>query len=149
MQFYCIPFYSLNLEQLYDIMRLRQQVFVVEQDCPYLDADGIDQDSLHVMGYQNEELVAYTRLVPKGISYDNYASIGRVITTQAIRGKGIGKELMEVSIQQLFQHFGKQTIKISAQSYLLRFYEDLGFHSTGKEYLEDNIPHTAMLYHHD
>ena len=145
MQFNCIPFPELSLEQLYAIMRLRQEVFVVEQNCPYLDADGLDQKSLHLMRYQNKDLVAYTRLVPKGISYEKYASIGRVITTQAVRGKGFGKALMMASIQQLHLHFGVQPIKISAQSHLLRFYQECGFQSTGEEYLEDGIPHTAML----
>ncbi|MFT4664654.1 MAG: ElaA protein [Polaribacter sp.] len=145
MQFLCLPFYELNLDQLYDILRLRQAVFVVEQDCPYLDTDGNDQKSLHLMGFYEGELVAYTRLVPKGISYEKYASIGRVITSDKIRGKGFGKLLMSTSVNKLFEFWGQQAIKISAQSHLIPFYKTIGFGPTGEEYLEDGIPHAAMI----
>lgn len=145
MQFNCIPFQELNLDQLYAIMQLRQEVFVVEQNCPYLDADGLDQGSLHLMGYKHNVLVAYARLVPKGLTYEKYASFGRVITAQSVRGKGLGKELVMAAIQHLHLNFGIQTIKISAQSHLINFYHGCGFLATGEEYLEDGIPHTAML----
>ena len=126
-------------------MVLRQEVFVVEQDCPYLDADGKDQMAHHLMGYLDNQLVAYTRLVPKGISYEKYISIGRVITAQSVRRGGYGKELMKRSIQQIRILYGQQAIKISAQCYLLKFYKGLGFEPVGEEYLEDNIPHIAMI----
>ena len=138
-------FQELSLEELYAIMALRQAVFVVEQDCPYLDADGKDQASWHLMGYENEELVAYTRLVPVGVSYEKYPSIGRVITAEKVRGRKIGVELMEKSIQQCEELFGKIPIKIGAQCYLLKFYNSLGFESVGESYLEDGIPHVSMV----
>lgn len=141
----CKKFEELSLEELYAIMVLRQEVFVVEQDCPYLDADGKDQDSWHLLGYEDKELVAYTRLVPLGISYEKYPSIGRVITAQKVRGRGIGVELMEKSIQRCEDLFGKMPIKIGAQVYLLKFYNSLGFESVGDSYLEDGIPHISMI----
>lgn len=145
-EFICLPFSKLSLEQLYDIMVLRQEVFVVEQDCPYLDADGKDQLSWHLMGYDEQrQLVAYTRLVPKGISYENYVSIGRVANAETVRGKGVGKQLMKESIVWSQKLFPRESIKISAQSYLLKFYTELGFQAVGEEYMEDNIPHTAMI----
>ncbi len=142
----CCPFDKLSLQQLYDIMVLRQEVFVVEQDCPYLDADGKDQASWHLMAYQGDDLVAYTRIVPQGVSYEHYVSIGRVVNSEKVRGQGIGQELMQRSIQECHSLFGEQKIKISAQVYLLRFYTNLGFQAVGEEYLEDGIPHTAMIY---
>jgi len=145
LKYICPSFNELSLQQLYDIMVLRQEVFVVEQDCPYLDADGKDQMSHHLMGYLDGELVAYTRLVPKGISYDKYISIGRVITSQSVRRDGYGKDLMERSIKQIRTLFGQKDIKISAQCYLLKFYKGLGFEPVGEEYLEDDIPHIAMI----
>ncbi len=145
MQFLCLPFYKLNLDQLYAILKLRQEVFIVEQDCPYLDSDDKDQDSLHLMGFYEDELAAYTRLVPKGLSYEKYASIGRVITSDKIRGKGLGKLLMNTSVDKLFEFWGQQAIKISAQSHLIPFYKTIGFDPTGEEYLEDGIPHAAMI----
>ena len=138
-------FQELSLEELYAIMALRQAVFIVEQDCPYQDADGKDQASWHLMGYENEELVAYTRLVPVGVSYEKYPSIGRVITAEKVRGTKIGVELMEKSIQQCEELFGKIPIKIGAQCYLLKFYNSLGFESVGESYLEDGIPHVSMV----
>ncbi|MFK7808155.1 MAG: GNAT family N-acetyltransferase [Saprospiraceae bacterium] len=145
MEFICLPFYELSLDQLYALLRLRQEVFIVEQNCPYLDTDGKDQSSLHLLGFYENELVAYTRIVPKGISYEKYASIGRVITSDKVRGKGFGKLLMNTSVEKLHQHWGKQSIKISAQSHLVPYYNSVGFESTGEEYLEDDIPHTAMV----
>lgn len=144
-QFSCKRFSEFSLEELYEVMALRQEVFVVEQDCPYLDADGKDQICWHVMGYENEKLVAYTRLAPKGVFYEKYPAIGRVITAQSIRGRGLGVKLMEETIAQCDALFGKETIKISAQCYLLKFYNSLGFESVGEEYLEDGIPHISMI----
>ncbi len=126
-------------------MVLRQEVFVVEQDCPYLDADGKDQMGHHLMGYDSSGLVAYTRLLPKGISYEKYLSIGRVITAQRVRRHGVGIELMERSIQNIQNVYGENAIKLSAQTYLLRFYKSFGFEPIGEEYMEDGIPHIAMI----
>lgn len=127
-------------------MALRQEVFVVEQNCPYLDADGKDPDSWHLMGRDaSGKLVCYTRLLPEGLSYPEYISIGRVVSSPAARGTGAGKTLMRRSIDLCRQLFGNQPIKIGAQSYLLQFYEGFGFRSTGEEYLEDGIPHTKMI----
>lgn len=127
-------------------MALRQEVFVVEQNCPYLDADGKDLSAWHLMGFDSgNNLVAYTRLLPEGVSYEGYTSIGRVVSSPAVRGAGAGREVMQRSIGMCRHLFGPLPIKIGAQTYLLRFYESLGFHSTGEEYLEDGIPHTKMI----
>ncbi len=141
----CKSFSELTLEELYQIMVLRQEVFVVEQNCPYLDADGKDQIGRHLMGYQNNQLVAYTRLLPAGASYPAYSSISRVVTAAAARGKGMGRELMVNSINWTKQLFPEHPIKISAQCYLIKFYESLDFQVLGESYLEDDIPHIAMV----
>lgn len=146
-QFHCLFFDELTLTQLYDAMALRQSVFVVEQNCPYLDADGKDVSSWHVLGYDDNSgrLVAYTRLLPKGLTYVDYASIGRVLTAPSVRGQGTGRRLMLESLRQAKRLFGEVPIKISAQSYLIQFYRELGFVPVGEEYLEDGIPHMGML----
>jgi len=146
MNILCSPFSNLSLDQLYAIMVLRQEVFVVEQDCPYLDADGKDQVAHHLMMWENDSLVAYTRLLPAGTSYEKYASIGRVVNSDKVRGRGIGKQLMEASIDACKRLFPDEKIKISAQVYLEKFYTDLGFVETGDRYDEDGIPHMAMVY---
>lgn len=139
------PFEQLSIQELYAIGYLRQEVFVVEQNCPYQDFDNLDQSCWHVM-LKNDtgKLLAYTRLVPKGIVYERDVAIGRVVTSPTARGKGLGRKLMLDSIAYCEQLWGKETIRISAQDYLLNFYEGLGFVDTGKKYLEDNIPHTEM-----
>lgn len=127
-------------------MTLRQEVFVVEQNCPYLDADGKDQKSWHLLGWDEQgRLAAYARILPPGVSYPKYPSIGRVVTAPHSRGKGYGRELMQEASEALYRLFGRCPIKLSAQTYLLQFYESLGFRSTGEAYLEDDIPHTAMV----
>jgi ElaA protein len=138
------PFNTLTAQDLYAILQLRAQVFVVEQNCPYLDLDGKDAAS-HVMCMQGTQLVAYTRILPIGIAYPNYASIGRVVNASSQRGTGLGKKLMEHTINQLYTLYGKQPIKIGAQFYLKSFYESFGFNTTGEVYDEDGIPHIAML----
>ncbi len=146
LRFSCVPFTQLTVLELYEIMALRQEVFVVEQDCPYLDADGKDQDSWHLMG-RNEggKLLCYTRLLPEGLSYEGYVSIGRVVSSPDARGAGAGKLLMQRSIEMCRCLFGNLPVKIGAQSYLLKFYEGFGFQPVGAEYLEDGIPHTKMI----
>lgn len=146
LHFSCVPFEQLTVRELYDIMALRQEVFVVEQNCPYLDADGKDLHAWHLMGRDPDlRLLAYTRLLPVGVSYEGYCSIGRVVSSPAARGTGGGRAVMQRSIELCRHLFGPAPIKIGAQTYLLRFYESLGFRSTSEEYLEDGIPHTKMI----
>ncbi len=145
---YCIHFNDLTNTQLYALLQLRAEVFVVEQNCPYNDCDGKDHVSWHVLGYDSVgELVAVSRIVPKGVAYPNEPSIGRVLAAQKVRKTGMGKWLMEKSRQYCEGIFGRTDIRIGAQSYLLHFYGNLGYVSTGKNYLEDGIPHTEMVYH--
>lgn len=145
-KFICKHFDQLTTTELYTIMQLRIEVFSVEQNCPYQDADGKDPHCWHLMIYDDKNtLIAYSRLVPKGISYDNYASIGRVVNAKSVRGQGIGKLLMNKNIEQAKQLFGDTPLKISAQAYLRKFYTELGFTATGEEYIEDHIPHIGMV----
>lgn len=137
-------FDELTTAELYSILQLRNEVFVVEQNCPYQDADNKDQKSLHFMGWHENALVAYTRIIPQGISYTE-ASIGRVVTSPGYRGAGAGKELMRRSIEHTYNSFSCSQIKIGAQIYLRSFYEGLGFVQCSEQYLEDNIPHIEML----
>ena len=136
-------FQELNLPDLYEILALRQRVFVVEQDCPYLDADGLDDCCLHLIGTDCHRLVAYARILPAGSAH-MHPCIGRVVTASEVRGTGAGKELMHFAIASVLKQYGPCIIHISAQSYLERFYRGLGFIPTGHEYLEDGIPHMAM-----
>jgi ElaA protein len=135
---------ELTVPELYALLQLRNEVFVVEQNCPYQDADNKDQKSFHFMGWDNSTLVAYTRIIPQGISYTE-ASIGRVVTNPRYRGTGAGKQLMQLSISNTLQLFNCTQIKIGAQLYLKKFYENLGFVQCSDTYLEDNIPHIEML----
>jgi ElaA protein len=149
LRFSCLPFDALTLRELYEVMVLRQEVFIVEQNCPYLDADGKDLYSWHLLARDaSNQLVAYTRLLPLGVSYPEYVSIGRVVSAPAARRTGAGREVMQRSIEMCRHLFGSESIKIGAQTYLLRFYESFGFRSTGEEYLEDGIPHTKMVLGH-
>lgn len=137
-------FSDLSTKELYECMVLRQAVFVIEQSCLYLDADGKDSNAYHLMGYQENEMVAYARILNPGVSYSE-VSIGRVVTSTTIRKTGVGIELMEKALDHIKTTFGEVDVRLSAQSYLLDFYQKFGFRSTGKEYLEDDIPHTEML----
>lgn len=138
------PFQDLTVFQLYALLRLRSEVFIVEQNCVYQDLDNKDEAAFHLMGFENNELLAYTRLLPPGISYP-YASIGRVVTSPKNRRKGTGKFLMEKSITETIRLFGNQPIKISAQLYLKKFYTSLGFVQASDTYLEDGIEHIEMI----
>lgn len=138
-------FQELHPLELYHLLQLRIEVFVVEQNCPYQDLDGKDLHAHQVMGYQDGKIVAITRVLPPGISYDHYCSIGRVATALPIRRSGAGKTITQASIDLCGRLYPGVSIKISAQSYLLDFYQSFGFEKTGDEYLEDNIPHHAMI----
>jgi len=138
-------FADLSNSELYEILRLRSEVFVVEQNCVYLDIDNNDQKAYHTLGSIGAELVATTRLFDKNIMYDGYQSIGRVLTAPKYRLTGAGKELMTYSIQACERLFGKSPIKIGAQYYLKKFYSNFGFEQVGEIYLEDGIEHIPMI----
>lgn len=137
-------FNELSVDELYLIMQLRNEVFVLEQNCPYQDADNKDQQSFHLAGWEDKKLVAYVRIIPPGICYTE-PSIGRVVTSPAYRRTGAGRELMNKAIEKTLTQFNTNAIKIGAQLYLKKFYESLGFIQSSEEYLEDNIPHIEML----
>jgi ElaA protein len=144
-RFSLLPFPALSVDDLYDVLTLRQLVFSVEQSCAYLDCDGKDRQALHVLGREESgRLVAYARLLPGGVSYPEPA-IGRVVSHADVRRTGIGKELMRESIARARDAFGPVPIRIGAQLYLQRFYESLGFEKVSEEYEEDGIPHIEML----
>lgn len=132
-----------NLE-LYQILRLRSEVFVVEQDCVYQDLDNKDQNAIHVLGVKNNNVVAYTRIFKPGDYFDN-TSIGRVVVEKNERKYGYGKEIMTASLKEIGKNFPATPIELSAQTYLIKFYVGLGFSSFGEEYLEDGIPHIRMI----
>lgn len=137
---------ALSKEDLYDILALRAEVFVVEQDCPYQDVDYKDQKSHHVLARDpNQLLVGYTRIPAPDVSYNGIPAIGRVITKENARGTGLGHELILKSLEYIQELYGNIDVKLSAQSHLVGYYGKHGFASTGKEYLEDGIPHTEML----
>lgn len=144
----CKKFEDLTAAELYCILNLRNQVFVVEQNCVYLDTDGKDAASHHLCGWLHNELVAYCRLLPPGTAYTKLASIGRVSTHPAHRKDGYGKILMQHAIEKTYSIFNVSTIKIGAQQYLIKFYSNLGFKVISEPYLEDGIPHVEMLLSH-
>ena len=137
-------FSELTTPELYEIIKARVNVFVVEQDCPYPDLDDNDQKAIHLWAENNGEVLAYCRIFDKGIKYPE-TSIGRVVTTENGRGTGLGKQLIKYALEVIENRLGTSEVRISAQDYLLRFYSDFGFQDTGKKYLEDNIPHTEMF----
>jgi len=138
-------FTQLSPEELYQIMKLRIEVFIIEQECFYQDADDKDQHCHHLMLWNGENLVAYARLVPAGLSFTE-VSIGRVITSAGVRGTGTGKILMKSAIAECKTLFGDVPIRIGAQTYAKAFYSGLGFEDTKIEFMEDGIPHLEMLY---
>jgi len=137
-------FQELTVDELYDLLRLRSEVFVVEQNCVFLDQDDKDQKCYHLLLYSGDELVGYSRLVPAGLSYSEMA-IGRVITSPSARGKGLGRILMELSIDYCHKLFGPGDIRLGAQTYAHGFYASLGFVSDGEVYDEDGIEHIEMV----
>jgi ElaA protein len=138
------PFSELSVQELYELLKLRSKVFVVEQNCVFQDMDDKDQKGLHLLGYAEGELVAYSRLLPPGVSYTEM-SIGRVVTDTNRRREGFGVELMKESIKRIAEAYGPGPLRIGAQCYLQRFYEGFGFVVSSEEYLEDGIPHVEML----
>ena len=140
----CKTFSELTNEELYRILQLRNEVFVVEQNCAYQDCDGKDLKAYHLTGWENDTLVAYSRLLPKGVSYPDAASIGRVVTSPLYRRQNSGRQLMINSIENIYKLFGKVPIMIGAQLYLKKFYESFSFIQTGAVYLEDGIEHITM-----
>lgn len=137
-------FSELTKEELYNILRLRSEVFIVEQNCAYQDIDHKDQFALHVFLKKNNQIIAYTRIF-KPNDYFEYSSIGRVVVLKKERASKIGSQIMSFSIKKIEEIFNETKIKISAQKYLISFYEKLGFKTIGEEYLEDGIPHIAMI----
>ncbi|MGR5066327.1 GNAT family N-acetyltransferase [Photobacterium sp. DNB22_13_2] len=145
MQWQCLRFDQLTTHQLYDLLKLRSDVFVVEQTCAYPDLDDHDRKTgtYHLLGYQEETLIAYLRLLPAGTTYDG-VSIGRVVTSPAVRGKGVGYPLLEQGLALAEQLWPGKTIEIGAQSHLQHYYQRYGFEAFSAEYLEDGIPHIDM-----
>lgn len=137
-------FNQLSTKELYDILQLRSEVFVVEQDCVYQDLDGKDLSALHVIGFKNKKVVAYTRVF-KPNDYFKDASIGRVVVSKDQRKHKYGNDIMKASIIAIEDYFNETKIVLSAQTYLKHFYNNLGFMETGNEYLEDGIPHIKMI----
>lgn len=144
MKFVLKSFNELTLTELYDMLKLRCAVFVIEQNCNYQDMDDKDQMSYHLIGFDNDhKLVACARILPKGVSYPE-VSIGRVMVDKKIRSTGAGKELMKLAIDYAKKLYNADEIVISAQCYLDKFYSDLGFVAEGESYLDDDIPHIKM-----
>ncbi|SFU48197.1 ElaA protein [Polaromonas sp. YR568] len=139
-----VPFSALSSLELYEMLQLRSEVFVVEQACPFQDMDGADQKAMHLMGVKGDQLVAYARCFAAGEKFAE-ASIGRVVTHMSARGDGIGHVLMKQAIASLLQHWGPQPIRIGAQARLEKFYNQHGFVQNGRPYIEDGIPHIEML----
>ncbi len=137
-------FKELTTQELYDVLQIRAEIFVVEQDCVYQDLDGKDQKALHILGYKSGKMVAYTRVFKPG-DYFKEASIGRVVVKENERQHKYGYAIMKASIEAIKNHYNETAIRISAQTYLRRFYGNLEFKEVGEEYLEDGIPHIHMI----
>lgn len=138
-------FEELDNRQLYQLLKLREEVFVVEQSCPYPDLDGLDQDAFHMRCLERGELLAYQRCLPPGLCYPESA-IGRIVVAPAARGRSLGRELVQRGIEFNRERWSAHNIRINAQCYLRQFYRELGFEDASEEYLEDGIPHIEMLY---
>ncbi len=148
MKFEFKPFNELISTELYDILRLRSEIFVVEQNCVYNDLDGLDKEAIHLFLRKNGEIIAYSRLLKPGTRFPD-CSIGRVVVKQSERGKSIGIEMMGAAKKYIVNEWGATKIKVSAQQYLQRFYENLGFEIATEMYLEDGIPHFGMLFQNE
>lgn len=137
-------FNELSIHELYSYLQLRVNVFIVEQNCPYPELDGYDEKSYHLAYVENDETLAYARILPKDLKYARI-SIGRVIVKKEARGKGLAKELMNVCLQFIEERWPNQEIQLQAQAHLAHFYGSFGFTAISDEYLEDNIPHVDMV----
>ena len=138
-------FNELHIREMYEILRLRSEVFVVEQACIYQDLDNKDQKAIHLLYKKNDEIIAYSRIFKKGEYYKN-PSIGRVVVSKKNRNKNLGKEIMLESMEYIKNNLYGEKIEVSAQMYLDKFYKNLGFYSDGNQYLEDGIPHQRMFF---
>lgn len=147
MQWFSHSFKQLDTQTLYDILRLRVDVFVVEQTCYYPELDGLDclDDSIHLYAVENGEVLAYLRCLSPGVAYDNDSAIGRVLTSKAARGTGIGHELLRRGIEACEKAWPNHAIHLSAQEHLQNYYAKQGFKTVTEMYLEDEIPHIGML----
>jgi len=145
MDWHWTDFSGLDGEALYAMLRLRQEVFVVEQDCPYLDTDGMDQQAWHLLGSRDGELIAYLRAFSPGVIHPE-AVIGRVVTHASARGQGLGRPLMREGMEQVCRQFGPVPVRVSAQAHLEPYYQSLGFEVIGPGYDEDGIPHLPMRW---
>ena len=137
-------FSELSVSELYELLKLRTEIFVVEQECIYQDMDGKDSLAVHLLGKEDEKIIAYTRIFGPGDYYDQ-PCIGRVVVDKKRRGEEKGKAIMEASIKYVRKNYSNKKIILSAQKYLEKFYKDLGFFVEGEEYLEDGIPHQRMI----
>ena len=144
MKFEIKHYNDLSLDEFHDLIALRIEVFVIEQDCPYQDLDGKDKVGFHLLVKEDDSIIGTTRILPVGVSYPE-VSIGRVVVANTHRMMKIGHVLMEKSMEFVYDHFGKVDVKLSAQKHLEKYYNQHGFVSTGKEYLEDGIPHVEMI----
>ncbi|EJO5347794.1 GNAT family N-acetyltransferase [Clostridium botulinum] len=138
-------FNELSTEEIYEILRIRNQIFIVEQKCPYEDCDGKDKNAYHLFCMDKGKIISYLRILEKGVSYDEI-SIGRVLVNENYRGTGLAKKSISKAIDFIENNLNEKSIKIQAQHYLLDFYKSFGFKPISEVYLEDNIPHIDMLY---
>tara|TARA_B100001123_G_scaffold254174_1_gene283603 strand:+ start:428 stop:874 length:447 start_codon:yes stop_codon:yes gene_type:complete len=137
-------FNELSVEEIYQILKVRADVFIIEQKCIYKDIDGKDEKARHVLGKENNEIIAYTRILEEDDQY-NYPSISRVVVKKQNRGEERGKKIMKETIKYIVEELKEKTIVLAAQKYLEKFYRELGFIAEGEEYLEDEIPHQKMI----
>lgn len=145
LEWHTLEFRRLTVEWLYAVLRLRQQVFVVEQDCVYLDLDNLDQHAIHMLCWGDGTLLAYQRCLAPGLSYPE-SSLGRIVVCPSQRGQQLGRALVQRGIEHNLSRWPQSGIRINAQAHLQPFYSEFGFIAEGDEYLEDNIPHRQMLY---
>jgi len=145
LEFIIKRFEEFNLKDFYEIIKIREQVFIVEQDCVYQECDGKDENAFHLACMEDGKLMAYLRILEKGVSYDEIA-IGRVLVKKEYRGRGLGKKLLEKAIEFIENELKENEIRISAQNHLTSFYGSFGFEIVSDMYLEDKIPHVEMFY---
>lgn len=138
-------FDELTTEELYEILKLRVEIFVVEQDCAYQDLDDKDQCAYHLFLEDEDEIIAVLRILPENVAFEDMA-IGRIVVRKSHRGQGIARAMMKMAMDFIVKDLGKRRIRLSGQAYLVDFYEDLGFKRVSDEYLEDGIPHFEFLF---